>query len=151
MQPNAAFVPVDFENGSLARSLSVAGFDRSRPALVSWLGVTMYLTAAAIGQVLAEVASFAAWTQIIADYMLQVGLRDATGNAYAEQVMPVATQRGEPWLTFWSPQEASALLASHGFGQIRHIAQADIGGPALWQRTDSLRPVDRFRIAHATL
>lgn len=40
---NIAFVPVDFAKDDLARSLKAAGFETSRPALVSWLGVTMYL------------------------------------------------------------------------------------------------------------
>ena len=37
------FVPVDFAHDDLAESLLQAGFDARRPALVSWLGVTMYL------------------------------------------------------------------------------------------------------------
>ncbi|MCW5638420.1 MAG: SAM-dependent methyltransferase [Rubrivivax sp.] len=40
---NIAFVPVDFARDDLARALLAAGFDPARPALVSWLGVTMYL------------------------------------------------------------------------------------------------------------
>ena len=40
---NISFVPVDFAKDDLARSLTAAGFDASRRALVSWLGVTMYL------------------------------------------------------------------------------------------------------------
>ncbi len=37
------FVPVDFARDDLAQALLAAGFDAARPALVSWLGVTMYL------------------------------------------------------------------------------------------------------------
>ena len=37
------FVAVDFVNDSLVDCLIAAGFDPRRPALVSWLGVTMYL------------------------------------------------------------------------------------------------------------
>lgn len=37
------FVPVDFARDDLADALLGAGFDAQRPALVSWLGVTMYL------------------------------------------------------------------------------------------------------------
>lgn len=40
---NLVFVPVDFAHDDLAESLLQAGFDARRPALVSWLGVTMYL------------------------------------------------------------------------------------------------------------
>ena len=37
------FVPVDFAKDDLAEALVGAGFDAASPALVSWLGVTMYL------------------------------------------------------------------------------------------------------------
>jgi len=40
---NLTFVPVDFGKDDLAGALLAAGFEPSRPALVSWLGVTMYL------------------------------------------------------------------------------------------------------------
>ncbi len=79
------------------------------------------------------------------------GLRDATGDAYAEQVMPVAAQRGEPWLTFLAPGEMSELLTGHGFGPVRQVAQRDIGDATTWVRTDSLRPVELSMIAHATV
>ncbi len=37
------FVPVDFATDNLADALIAAGFDATRPALISWLGVVMYL------------------------------------------------------------------------------------------------------------
>ncbi|HUP06588.1 MAG TPA: class I SAM-dependent methyltransferase [Caldimonas sp.] len=40
---NVVFVPVDFAKDDPADALLAAGFDPARPALVSWLGVTMYL------------------------------------------------------------------------------------------------------------
>jgi methyltransferase (TIGR00027 family) len=43
LNANLTFVPVDFGKDDLADELLAAGFDPSRPALVSWLGVTMYL------------------------------------------------------------------------------------------------------------
>ena len=42
------FVGVDLETDPLPDRLAAEGFDLSRPALVSWLGVSMYLTADAV-------------------------------------------------------------------------------------------------------
>jgi methyltransferase (TIGR00027 family) len=42
-QPDLVFVPVDFARDDLAGALLAAGFDTTQQALVSWLGVTMYL------------------------------------------------------------------------------------------------------------
>jgi methyltransferase (TIGR00027 family) len=146
-----AFVPVDFENDSLAEHLTKGGFDPARPALVSWLGVTMYLSRVAIGQTLAAIGRFAPGTEVITDFMLPAGLRDEDGDSYVEQVAPVAAQRGEPWLTFLSPADMSGLLAEHGFGSIRHVRQRDTVEPATWNRSDSLRPSDLSYLAHATV
>jgi len=146
-----AFVPVDFETDSLEEHLTRGGFDPSQPALVSWLGVTMYLTRAAISQTLAVVGRFAPGTEVITDHMLPAGLRDEDGDSYVEQVAPVAAQRGEPWLTFLSPGDMSGLLAGHGFVSIRHVRQRDAVDARMWDRTDSLRPIELSYLAHATV
>jgi methyltransferase (TIGR00027 family) len=148
---STAFVPADFEHDSLARQLRAAGFDPDRPALVSWLGVTMYLTWPAISQTLAEISGFAAGSELITDYMLPPGLRDAAGDSYADQVMPVAAQRGEPWLTCLAPDEMSGLLAAHGFGRIEQVSQQDSISARLWDRSDALRPIGLPMLAHGTV
>jgi methyltransferase (TIGR00027 family) len=148
---SVSYVAMDFERDDLASRLRQAGFDPSRPALVSWLGVTMYLTQAAIGRTLAEIGGFAPGTQLVTDYMLPAGLRDDTGDAYAGLVAPAAAERGEPWLTFLAPDDMSALLAEHGFGAAEHVQQRDAIPAALWDRADSLRPADLSVLARATI
>jgi methyltransferase (TIGR00027 family) len=143
-------VPADLESDSLASRLAGAGFDLASPALVSWLGVTMYLTRPAIERTVGELGRLAPGTELVADYMLPDKLRDETGSSYAEQVMPIAAHRGEPWLTFLAPADMSALLAAHGFAGVRHVSQRDQVDPALWQRTDPLRPAELSVLAHAT-
>jgi methyltransferase (TIGR00027 family) len=146
-----SFVAMDFERDSLAARLSQAGFDPSRPALVSWLGVTMYLTGAAISQTLAEIGGFAPGTQLITDYMLPAGLQDEAGATYAGLVAPAAAERGEPWLTLLAPDDMSALLERHGLGLIKHVQQRDSVPATLWDRTDSLRPSALSVLARATV
>jgi methyltransferase (TIGR00027 family) len=146
-----SFVAVDFERDSLAARLAQAGFDPSRPALVSWLGVTMYLTEGAISHTLAEISGFAPGTQLITDYILPAPLRDETGRSYAELVAPAAAERGEPWLTFLAPDDTSALLARHGFGPVEHVRQRDSIPAALWDRTDALHPARLSLLARAIL
>ena len=145
------FVPADLESSSLAGALRQAGFESSRPAVVGWLGVTMYLTRSAIGQVLAEIGRFAAGTELVTDYMLPAGLRDAAGDTFVELVSAVAAQRGEPWRTFLAPGELTALLESRGFGAVRHVRQRDSVAPELWQRSDVLRPQQLSMLARATV
>ncbi|MDD5804117.1 MAG: class I SAM-dependent methyltransferase [Clostridia bacterium] len=57
---NLTFVPVDFVKDSLTERLTAAGFDLSVKSFFSWLGVTYYLSAEAIGKTLAELSSLCA-------------------------------------------------------------------------------------------
>jgi methyltransferase (TIGR00027 family) len=146
-----AYVPIDFETESLIERLRDGGFDPTQPALVSWLGVTMYLTRPAIERTLAELGGLAPGSALVADYMLPEDLRDEAGQQYVDLVAPVAAERGEPWRTFLTPETFSALLAGHGFDRINHLSQRDMVPPSLWERSDCLRPAELSRIAHARL
>jgi len=148
---NLTFVAADFEAGTLAADLIRAGLDPDVPAFVSWLGVTMYLSTEAVGRTLAELALLAPGSEVVADYMLPADMRDEAGNTYVELVGPLTAERGEPWLTFLSSADMSALLARHGLRPLRHVAQRDVGDAATWDRSDSLRPVELALIAHATV
>nr|BFE85260.1 hypothetical protein GCM10020093_078610 [Planobispora longispora] len=145
------FVPVDFETDDLVSSLSAAGFDPSGPALVSWLGVSMYLTRDAIDATLAALGRSAPGTELIMEYALPPGLRDERSSAYADFALPAAAERGEPWLTFFAPEDLSAVLKRHGLETAGHVRQADSLDPALWRRSDPLRPTDLCRLARAVV
>jgi methyltransferase (TIGR00027 family) len=148
---NVRFVPVDFTRDSLPERLRQAGFDVAAPAFVSWLGTTMYLEQSAIEQTLAVTGGFAPGSEIIVDYMLPAGRRDAAGDAYAEQVGQASAEWGEPRLSLFAPEDMAARLRRHGFGPVRDVRQRDMAPAAAWDRTDSLRPADLSRIAHARI
>ena len=98
------FVAADLASDSLAGRLGAAGFDAATPALVSWLGVTMYLTPAAIAQTMAAVGGLAPGSELIADYMLPEGMRDEAGAVYGTLVAQASAERGEPWLSSFTPR-----------------------------------------------
>jgi methyltransferase (TIGR00027 family) len=148
---NISFVRTDLVTEPLSSALRAAGFDTRQPAIVSWLGVIMYLDQDAIGRALSFLASCAPGTELIADYMLPAGMRDESGNVYVDLVAPVAAERGEPWLSFFTPDEMTAMLAGHGFGAARQVPQRDAVPAELWLRTDSLQPIELSMIACARL
>ncbi|MGW4378780.1 class I SAM-dependent methyltransferase [Kitasatospora sp. NPDC004531] len=150
--PTVAFVPLDLEQGSPAAALAAAGFDPGRPAVVSWLGVTMYLSAEAIAQVLSTVGGLAPGTELVAEHLLPAGHRDPAGQAYAEHVRAAAAENGEPWRTFLAVDEMDALLTAHGLRPLRHLRQHDVLATETWeQRTDALRPFDLSVLTHAVV
>jgi methyltransferase (TIGR00027 family) len=141
------YVPVDFERHRLADSLRQHGFEAETPAVVSCLGVSMYLTREALGATLRELAGFVPGTEVVLDYLVPAPLQDADGRIYADAVGPVSAERGEPWLTLCTPHELAAL--ADGFGTIVHIGQHD--RPWLRYRPDALRPSSLARLAHLTV
>jgi methyltransferase (TIGR00027 family) len=64
------FVPCDFETGTLPQALAQAGFDADAPAVVSWLGVTQYLTREAIAETLLWVSRLAAGSEMIFTFIV---------------------------------------------------------------------------------
>jgi methyltransferase (TIGR00027 family) len=62
------FAPVDFERQTLQDGLAQAAFGFGQPAVVSWVGVTMYLTLDAIHATLATLAGCQPGTRIVLTY-----------------------------------------------------------------------------------
>jgi methyltransferase (TIGR00027 family) len=143
------FAAVDLTGATLADALAAAGLDLSRPALVSWLGVIMYLSRDAVAGTMAALSRCAPGTELVAEYLVPDDLQDDLGRTYARLVAPAAAEWGEPWRTFLRPEDMSALLAGHGFTALAHAGQRDAGGPELWDRADELRPSALSRLVHA--
>jgi methyltransferase (TIGR00027 family) len=144
-----SYVPVDFERDELIGALRTAGLDRDRPATVSWLGVSMYLTRDAIGHTLDELRALAPGSDLVLDYMLPAGLRDEAGQTYVDLVAPAAADRGEPWHSFFAPDEMARELDARGFGDVASFGQREALDPGLWTRADALRPARLSMIARA--
>jgi methyltransferase (TIGR00027 family) len=146
-----AYIAAGLGTGELADALADGGFDLGQPAVISWLGVIMYLGRPAVGQTLSVLAACAPGTELIADYMLPAGLRDVAGDEYVELVGPAAAQGGEPWQSFFTPSAIAALLAEHGFKGADNVGQRDTVPNGMWRRDDSLRPVELSMIVRARL
>ena len=65
--------------------------------------------------------------------------------------LPVAAERGEPWLSFFTPEQLAALLDAHGLTVTDQVRQRDAVPAALWDRSDALRPLDLCRLARAVV
>ena len=111
---NLAFVPVDFTKDSLTERLTAAGFDPSVKSFFSWLGVTYYLSAEAIGKTLSELSSLCAeGSTLVFDYPDQ-NFFDAPEKRVQNTIM-MAKAGGEPMKTAFSYGELEKLLQKHGF------------------------------------
>ncbi|WP_328412007.1 class I SAM-dependent methyltransferase [Nocardia sp. NBC_00403] len=145
------FVGVDFEVADLAAGLVAHGFAPDQQALVSWLGVSMYLTESAIAATLVSLGQLAPGTELIMEYALPPELRDEPGRVYAEFALGATAQQGEPWLSVFTPEQLTLLLERHGFAVAEHVSQREAVDAALWQRRDALHPADLCRLVRATV
>ena len=111
---NLTFVPTDFTKDSLAERLIAAGFDPKAKSFFSWLGVTYYLSAEAIGKTLAELSPLCAdGSTLVFDYPDE-NFFDAAERR-VQNTIRMAKAGGEPMLSAFSRGELEKLLEKHGF------------------------------------
>ncbi len=135
------FVPVDFERGeSWVERLKTSGFDAKKPALISSLGVSMYLTKDAIAATLKQLAGLASGTTFVMSFLLPIELTDPEVRPGVEAAERGARAAGTPWLSFFTPDEMLALARESGFREVRHVSAAALGDRYFAGRTDGLRP-----------
>ncbi|MFD0885108.1 class I SAM-dependent methyltransferase [Streptosporangium algeriense] len=150
-QDGPVFVETDFETDDLVERLIAQGFDPAEPALVSWLGVSMYLTAQAIGTTLTAVGRLAPGSELVMEYALSPALCDETATAFGQMAMAAAAERGEPWLSFFAPEELSAMLAEHGLTVIEHVGQREVADPESWRNNEKLLPPENCRLVRSVV
>lgn len=133
------FVPVDFERDDLSDALCQAGCDLAQPVFFSWLGVTLYLTEAAIFDTLRLVASLPPGSGIVFDYGVQPALLDPLEKAGVEYFARRYAEQGEPWLSFFDPAELTARLRGLGFSIVQDFGRDALETRYLAGRGDNLR------------
>lgn len=140
-----SFIPVDFEKQTLADGLHQAGFDISKRSLFAWLGVTMYLSQAAIDTTLRLVALLPAGSRIVFDYLVSPTLLSSPAHLAFEQLSASVRLAGEPFQTCFAPSDLSQHLLTLGFAQAEDIGPDELDARYLRGRTDKLRV---GRLAH---
>lgn len=121
VDPRVNWVSCDFESDRLPERMHQAGFDPSRPCLVVWIGVSVYLTRTAIEGTLADLNSICArGSLLVTDYgdpEIVAGTHPLVG---ARRTARLVRRRGEPWRTALSLTELTRALDVVGFNVQDH-------------------------------
>lgn len=136
---SVSFVPVDFEHDELAVALQAAGFRLDQPASVSWMGVTMYLTADAVLRIAGTVAGFAAGTRLCFDYRVPAETLNPIERAVSDYVEQQARAVGEPWLSAFAPEPLQQQLIELGFKAAESPTPETLNARYFARRKDGLR------------
>ncbi|MBL8628850.1 MAG: class I SAM-dependent methyltransferase [Rhodospirillaceae bacterium] len=134
-------VPVNFEAGEdWVQKLVAAGFKANAPAVISSLGVSMYLTREAVAAMLGQVAGLAKGSTFVMSFILPFEYADAPLRPFLERAANGAAASGTPFLSFFTPDEMMALARAAGFKTVQHASAADLGERYFAGRADHLRP-----------
>jgi len=103
-------VPVDFEAGDAWwQRIAAAGFDAGKPALVSSLGVSMYLTRDAVAATLRQIAGLAPGSTLVLSFLVPLELADPSVRPGLQRAVDGARASGTPFISFFAPAEMLAL------------------------------------------
>jgi len=134
------FVTVDFENSSWWEALKSAGFDENKPAVVACTGLSMYLTLEANRTTLQQMATLAAGSTLAMTYLLPIELIDEEDVVLQQISEKGARAAGNPFISYFTPDEMLNLAREAGFKTSENIMSADLYKRYFGERTDKLSP-----------
>jgi methyltransferase (TIGR00027 family) len=134
-------VPVDFEAGDAWwQRIADAGFDAAKPAVVSSLGVSMYLTREAVAATLRQIAALAAGSTLVLSFLVPLDLADPSVRPGLQRAVDGARASGTPFISFFTPAEMLALARDSGFARAEHVSAETLTRRYFAGRPDGLRP-----------
>jgi methyltransferase (TIGR00027 family) len=135
---NVSFVGVDFEKTSLATALSQAGLDMRAATFFSMLGVSQYLTSAALDETLRFVLSAPARSEIVFSFVASDAVLPADDVALVKAFIGQFAAVGEPWLSRFLPEELFIKLTEMGFSKVFHLTPEQANERYFQNRRDGL-------------
>jgi methyltransferase (TIGR00027 family) len=139
------FLPVDFEQESLAEALSKSSFSAEVPAFFSWLGSVVYIEKSAVLQTLGDLASCAArGSKIVFTYCDAQPLEGKSSSETFRSLLKATQRRGEPMITGFHEEELWEELHRLGFEVVETLSSDEIQRRYFWGRTDGLTMLDHI-------
>jgi O-methyltransferase involved in polyketide biosynthesis len=132
--------------------LTAGGINFNAATFFSWLGVTQYLSSSAVLSTLREIAELAApGSEIVFQFVVPAETLAGEERSLVTILAARAAAVGEPWLSFFEPQELEAHLRQIGFGKVFHFGPQQATERYLLGRTDGLRLPAYFHMMNASV
>jgi methyltransferase (TIGR00027 family) len=133
--PGVRYVPADFAFQNLEEVLASAGVRTAEPTFFAWLGVTTYIAEGAVLATLSLAALHAPGSEIVFDVVLPFDGLTPDELEISSAAYRSSEELGEPWISFFRPEEMAPRLLALGFGQVRTLPPDDarqyyLGQPA---------------------
>ncbi|HUB61610.1 MAG TPA: class I SAM-dependent methyltransferase [Puia sp.] len=133
------------EPATLRDALEKSTFDLTVPSFVSCLGVMIYLSGEALDGIFRCIAGLPAGTEFVFTFGRRRSLPDM------DQTASRVAEAGEPWRTFYEPDELEAKLRAMGYASIRFLEAAEAAALYYTGRAHGLPVPLRCSIATATV
>ena len=133
-----SFVPVDFEEQSLAQELESSGFDCQKRTVTAWLGVVPYLTLEAFRATTKLLGSFAYGSAAVFDYSQPRGVLAPVEQLMHDSLSERVALAGEPFRLFFTPHMLAEELATAKLHTVEDLGGAELTDRYFAERSDGL-------------
>lgn len=137
---NLHFIPVNFETDSWWKELTKSAFDPRQKTIITCTGVTLYLAKTTIKETLRQIKSFASGSTVAMTFYLPADLVAGEDRLLLEMAIKGAAASGTPFISFFTPEEISAIAKEIGFKTFKTISTKEMKRLYFANRTDGLLP-----------
>jgi methyltransferase (TIGR00027 family) len=149
---NLHFASVDFEDDpSWVKVIRRVGFDPAQPALTALLGVTQYISPAALQATMREAAKLSPGSRFVCSFILPTDRLNADEREVVAEVGRRAAARGHAWVSRFQPEQLIVLAQRAGFSDVRDVSSEELTQLYFADRTDGFHPTRAEHLLVATV
>lgn len=148
---NVQYVPVNFEQDDMKKSLELAGFDQNKVTFFSILGVTYYLTLPIFERTVSDMADLSKGGSVILfDYPDETTHNSDRNTERVARLAQVTASLGETMKHGFTYPSLKRMLVKHNFTQIEHMTPNKIQKLFFEGRSDNCRAFENVHFIAAT-
>ena len=156
---NVTYASVDFTHQSLTDQLMAAGFDQSKSTVITFEGVSQYITKEAVSSTINELATLTQNSSSIlflsyVDELLDKDPKPSFGKGYLKEekranlIKNLSAKVGEPWISFYTAEKMESLLSKNGYSIKENVTLEDLS-PVYFTPVGRTLPEDQiFKLEH---
>ena len=147
---NLRFISADLNREDMFDVLVQNGFDKAKPAIFSWFGVTYYLPLNTVKETLLKVAEKAApGSELLFDYLTELSCTPEEWQINQKMLADYVADKGEPLITGLDPDQVGPLVRECGFVEVENPQISEIEERYFSDRADNLNVPPMFRLCRA--